>query len=238
MPMQGQNGMGFDQDTLNYLRNMGLFGGLGGAAGGLFNYFNQGRNPSDAANDYLNKIPGLQDYLSQYQKGGAGAYGNLQDQFGQLTNDPNAVYNKLAGGYKESPGYQFQLKQGLNAANAANAAGGTLGTPQNSYQDQQVAQGLANQDFQQYLGSVSGLYGKGLEGLGHLSDQGFQSNQDIMSMLANLYGAQGQYAYGGQAGKNAAKGNAIGNIFGGLGTGLGSLFGGGLGGLFGHLFGK
>ena len=234
MPTQGQAQGGFDQDTLNYLRNMGLFGGAGGALGGLFNFFNQGKNPADAANKYLNQIPGqVGQYYQPYQQGGLDAYGKLQGEYGNLLGNTGDVYNRLAGGYKQSEGYQNQLREGLGAANAAAAAGGSLGSPAHQEVNQRVGQGLASQDFENYLNHQLGLYGQGLQGLGQQSQQGFDANTGYGNLLGSLLGQQGQYAYAGQAGKNAARGNSLGDIFGGLGQGLGSFFGGGIGHLFG-----
>jgi len=45
-------------------------------------------------------------------------------------NDPDGLYSKLGQGYKESPGYQFKLKQAMMAGDNAAAAGGMAGTPQ------------------------------------------------------------------------------------------------------------
>lgn len=230
MPMQGNpwmnpdqqgggQGGGYDSDTLDWLKKMGLFGGLGQAAGGAFGMFNQGKNPADSANEYLNKIPG--------------SYGDLNDEYGKLMHGD--VYDRLAGGYKQSPGYKYQLDQAMAAGNNAAAAGGKLGTLGHQQLSEETAQGIASQDFDKYMQGQLGLYGQGLGG-----------SQDYANALSNMYGQQAQYGYAGQAGKNQARGSNIGDIFGGIGGALGSLGGGPLGGAagggigkwIGHLFGR
>jgi len=54
--------------------------------------------------------------------------------------NPNSMYNKFSEGVQRSPGYQFKLKQALQAGQNPSAAGGMLGTPQ----DQQQQMGIAN----------------------------------------------------------------------------------------------
>ena len=237
----GEQG-GFDPATLNWLRSMGLLGGLGGAAGGLASLFGSGKNPANAANKQLDQIPGqVSPYYKPYQQGGLDAYNKLQGEYGNLLGNTGDVYNRLAGGYQESPGYQFKLKQGLQSGTNAAAAGGVLGTPYHQEEAQQYGQGLANQDFEQYLNHQLGLYGQGLEGLGHQSDQGFQANTDYGNLLAQLGNAKAGYGYAGQAGKNAGRSSGLGRLFSGLGMVGGSLFGGPVGGAaggyVGHLFG-
>ena len=236
MGEQGQGG--FNPQIIDYLRKMGLFGGAAGAAGGFANYFSKGKNPSDVANGYLDQIPGqTQQYYQPYQQGGLDAYNKLHGEYGNLIDDPSAAYNKLAGGFKESPGYKFQLQQAMNASNNANAAGGSLGTPQHQEQSQDYAHGLASQDFENYLGHTQGLYEKGLGGYEHQSDQGFQANTDYANMIASILGQKAQYGYAGAAGENARKSSARSSIFKGLGTLGGSLFGGPVGGAAGEWIG-
>ena len=205
------------------LRNLGLGMGGGQALGGLAGLFGwgQGKNPADVANQTLNKIPGaMQPYYSPYQEAGKGALSDLQNQYGNLTNNTGDVYNKLAGGYKESPGYQFQLHQALEAGNNQAAAGGIAGSPAAQQANMGVAQGLASQDYNNYLNSVLGLYGQGLQGQQGLNQMGYNANTDYANMLGSNLGQQAQYGYAGQAGKNQASSGSWQNLLSGLGTAL------------------
>jgi len=165
-------------------------------------------NPADAANAELNKIPGATSpYYDPYINAGKEALGTLKDEYGNLLQDPGSIYDRLGKGYKESPGYQFALKQALGAGQNASAAGGMLGTPADQQQQMGLAQDVASKDFQKYLDSVTGLYGKGLSGTEGLNKQGFDASTEYGKMLADIFGQKSSNIYQGTAGQNAAGGN-------------------------------
>lgn len=235
-PQFNQGGMASGApSTMQKSMGMGIGAGmLGSGLAGLFG--GGGSNPYDAANDYYKQIPdNMRKYLDPYIKSGQNAMGQLQGQYGQLTNDPGAMYNKLGAGYHESPGYQWQLGQGMNAAGNAAAAGGMAGTPEHQQRAMTMAQGLANQDFGNYMGNVSNLYGRGLQGLEGMNQMGYGASSDMATSLANYLAMQGQGAFAGQAAENQSQGDMWGNLFGGIGT-LAGLFGGGGTGALAGLF--
>lgn len=208
-----------DQDMMKYLGMLGLGGGFGQAAGGLASLFGfGGKNPADAASPYLNQIPDiLKQYMNPYVNAGQGALGDLQNQFGQLTGNTSDVYNKLGAGYKESPGFQRNLEQALNAGSNAAAAGGMLGTPWHQQQNMGIASDIASKDYGDYMNRVMGLYGAGLSGQQGLSQLGFQGANNLSSGLGNVLGMQGQNAAAGQLFKNTQQSGGLSNLFGGLG---------------------
>lgn len=176
------------------------------------------KNPAKSAMPYLDQIPGqVSPYYQPYQQAGAGALADLQKQYGSLLNDPGAMYKKFGEGYQQSPGYQFKLQQGLDAANNASAMGGQLGTPQHQQLDTQVTQGIANQDFNDYMQNIMGLYGQGLQGEQGLNTMGYGANTDYAQMLAQLGGNKAQYAFGGQAGQNQMNSQSMSNLMGLIG---------------------
>jgi hypothetical protein len=204
---------------------LGIGGGLGQTAGGLWGLFGNQKNPADVANQTIGKIPGqTQQYYSPYMQAGQGALSDLQNQNkGLLSGD---IQNQLGQSYKESPGYQFKLKQAMQASNAANAAGGMLGTPAHEQQSMQLANDLASQDYADYLKNQIGLYNTGYAGEQGLNTQGYDASQSQANTIANMLGQQGAYSFAGQAGKNAGQSQAINNLFSGLGTTGASIFGG------------
>lgn len=213
--MPSSQGYGGGQGGFNPWMAAG--GGLGAGLAGLF--MGGGDNPADSANQYLNKIPDtLKQYFNPYVNAGRGALGQLQGQYGNLMNDPGALISRLGAGYQQSPGYQFQLKQGEQAIGNANAAGGMAGTQQHMQQSGQLANDMANQDYQQYLNQALGLYGAGLQGTAGLNQMGFQGSSDLANSLANVLGQQAQYGYAGQAGQNQADSQMWQNLFGGAGA--------------------
>lgn len=223
-------------NTTDWLgRLIGGLGGLGTAAGGAYNLFSGGgKNPADVANQYIGQIPGQTlPYYSPYMEAGKSSMGNLQNQYADLLS--GNVQNKLGEGYKESPGYAFKLHQALNAGDNAAARGGYLGTPQHQFYSQQTGEGLANQDYENYLQHQLGLYGLGLQGNQGLNQMGFEANKGYGDTLGNALSQQAAYGFAGQAGKNQAKSQGIGNLFSGLGQAAMSFLPGG--NVLSHLFG-
>jgi len=202
---------------MDWMQSLGLFGGLGQAGKGLFDLFGGNKNnPANSANKYLNQIPGAtEQYYSPYINAGKGAMGDLQNQYKDLIG--GNVQNQLGANYKESPGYQFKLKQALQGAQNAAAGGGMLNTPMNSQNQMQVANDIASQDYNDYIKNQMNLYGLGT-GIGEdIFGKGFQASGDYANTLANTLGTQGQLAYESQKGRNEGNANAWGNLFGGLG---------------------
>jgi hypothetical protein len=196
----------------------GAIAGLGGLGAGLGSmFFGGGENPYDQASRQLNKIPGaVQPYYKPYQEAGQNALGQLQGQFGNLVNDPNGVLGRIGAGYQKSPGYDWQLNQALGAGTNAAAAGGMAGSPQHQQQAMTTAQGLANQDYYNYLNKALGLYGTGLQGLGGLNQMGYGANDQMARIMADMLSQKGQLGFAGSAAQNQMQGSQWGDIFGGL----------------------
>lgn len=242
-PGAGNNVGGGDQYA-QLMQMLGIGGGLGSAAGGAWNMFNPGKNPATAASNQIGTIPGqVKPYYQPYMDAGAGALKNLQGENTSLLSGNKQ--NELGASYKESPGYQFALKQALQAGNNASAAGGSLGTPMSSENAMNTAQGYAAKDYNDYMNRQQGLYNTGYAGTEGLNNQGYNANSDYANTLANTTAKQAEYGYEGQKGQNEGRSNAMNSIFSGLGMAGGSALGGPMGGaagsgimqLLSHLFG-
>lgn len=197
--------------------------GIASGVGGLFNWLGAS-NPSDAANPYLSQMQGVaEQYLSPYVNQGNRAGGVLQGQYGQLLNDPTGKLAGWGSQYQQSPGYQWQLDQALGGANRAAAAGGMLGTPMHQQESAQMAQGLANQDYWNWMKNVQGLYGQGLQGEQGMYNTGAQSAQSISDAIQAALASQAQNAYTGAVNENQQQGGGIGSFLGGLGS-IASIF--------------
>jgi hypothetical protein len=194
----------------------GLIGGLGaGAAGGLFG---GGSNPYDAASKYFNQIPGqLHQSYDPYIQAGQRALPQLQSQYGQLLNDPGGKMNQIGGSFHQSPGFQFAVDQATGAANRAGAAGGMLGSPMEQQNLAHTVNGLANQDYYNYLSHALSLYGSGLEGTQDLYKTGYDASSNLGTNLASTLAQQGGWAAQGQASQNQQRGSSL--------TDLGSMIG-------------
>lgn len=227
------------------------FGPWGAAAGGALGALGGfGGNPTDDAMKYYKQIPGqMKPYYDPYINAGRGALGQLngqygtmagqyqgvQNQYNDLMNDPAATYNWLASGYQKSPGYDWRMKQGMAGVNNANAAGGMLGSPMHQQEASEMSQGIANQDFGNYMNQVGGMYGmglqgntnmmnRGLQGLDTINQMGFGASTDLATNLAQALMSQGNLQYAGQNNQNQQNSGMLGNAIGNLGN-LGSLFG-------------
>lgn len=198
---------------------------LGSMFGGLFG---GGKNPYQAGQGYLSQIPGmLGPMFNPYISRGQADLGRVNRQYGALTQDPGGFINRMGSGFQASPGYQYNVDQAMKAANQAAAAGGMLGSPAEQEGIANTVHGLANQDYQQYLGNVLGAYNTGLSGQQHLADQGLTAGQEYGSDLSNVAMSQAMLAELAQQYQNQQKQQQD--------SGLGGIFGSALGGL-GHLF--
>lgn len=210
-----ESGSPFGSGGMNW-SSMGS--GLAGILGGLWG-MGQDNNPADAGMPYLNQIGStITPYYQPYMDAGKSMIPGLEAQYGQLVNNPGAVMNHIGQSFQQSPGYQFQVNQALNAANRAAAAGGTLGTPMEQQGIASTVNGLANQDYYNYLNHALGMYGQGLGGMSHMFDTGFMASNGLANNLAQALSAQAQMAYAGQASQNQANNGFMGDIMGGIGS--------------------
>ncbi len=170
-------------------------------------------NPADPAMQYLNQIPGtMTPYYQPYIDAGKQSLSTLMGQYGSLINDPTSIMNKLGAGYKQSPGYQFNMSQAMNGINNAEASGGMLGTPSHQQWAGQMAGDIASQDYNNYLHNMMGLYGQGLSGMNDINHLGYTAANDLASALASNLQNQSGLAFQGQANKNQQDSDSMGNL--------------------------
>lgn len=210
--------------------------GLGGGAGGfdwkglvggvspllaplLGNLFgDKWKNPAKAGMPYLENVPEqLKPYFDPYVKAGQGALPSLQQQYGNLLGNPGNVLNQIGQGYQKSPGYDFELKQALGAAGRAAAAGGLAGSPSHEFQNMEIAQGLANKDYNNWLSNALGLYGQGLAGQQGLYQTGYGASTGLGESLAQNELSKALMQYMGQGMQNEHDTKKSGSIWGTLG---------------------
>ena len=198
----------------------GLGAGLGGIGAGLAGMLSGGgSNPYKGAQKYYNQIPGtISPYFQPYINAGQQALPQLQQQFGNLMNDPTAMMNQIGKGYQQSPGFEFQSHMAQNAANNSAAAGGMSGTPANQYNSANMVNGLANQDYYNYLNHGLQQYGMGLQGMQGINQMGYGASDTLAEALSHNLMNQGNMAFSGQAAQNQNQGSMWGDLFGGIGT--------------------
>lgn len=135
--------------------------------------------------------------------------------------------------FQASPGYKFQMDQGMQAINRAAAARGMLGSGNNTIDLLKYAQGLANQEYGNWQNRLGSLADLGMNAAqGQTGRQGSMSNIDMnaanMSQNSwNNYGSNMQNALQPpQQTQKSGLGAAIGGGLGLAGTAAGAYFGG------------
>lgn len=189
-----------------------------------------GKNPADAAQPYLEQIPGtIKPYLDPYAQTGLEAKDRLTPEYEQLMSDPAAFINKLMEGYTPSEGYQARKDELTSMAGGTAAAGGFRGTETDIRNQSDIINRLMSQDMQDYLKNVLGAYQTGLSGEAGLMQQGLGAGESLASSLANVLGTQATTAFQGaqqqEANKNALLRAALG--LGGSALGYSGFGGGG-----------
>ena len=144
-----------------------------------------------------------------YMDTGTRALGDYASFTGQ--NGPDAAAAAMAN-FQASPGYGYQVEQGLKAVDAGAASRGMLRSGATLKAEQTLGSNLANQDFSAYLSRLSGMAGLGMDSsrayTGILSGQS-SNQQDTTTKAA-----------GAQAGLTDQFGNKLANA---AGTGISSL---------------
>jgi hypothetical protein len=92
--------------------------------------------------------------------------------------------------FQQSPGYQWQLGQGLRAIDAGNAAAGILRSGATEKAEMTYGEGLANQDFTNYYNRLYQLSGQGLTGATATGNQAVTTGQGIAGTDASAAAAQ------------------------------------------------
>jgi len=176
-------------------------------------------NAANSAMPYLNQaMLQLPSYFQTYINAGNQMMPQLQQQYGQLLNNPGSVMNKIGSGFQQSPGYQWQTNQALGAANRAASAGGMLGSPAEQQSIAGTVNGLANQDYYNYLNHAMSMYGMGLQGAQNMYGIGYDASKNLGEDMSNLGMSQANLTYAGQANQNQGRFGMLGDVMGLVGA--------------------
>jgi hypothetical protein len=160
-------------------------------------------NPSYAANQYLNQIPGiLKQYAGPIAETGAPTGGeagkifsDLLKQYGGMATNPEEFLNRLQRSYTPSEGYKYKENQIEQALRNTAASGGFLGTPYHQQQQGGMTKDLLNEDMMEYLNNLFGIMGTGQRGAEGRAINAGQAALGLGGGLANALGEQGQLAF-------------------------------------------
>lgn len=149
-------------------------GGLaaGGGAAASANALSQ-QTIADAKQNYNHDQANAQPFINA----GQGAATQTSNLLGLNGSD---AANQAMSTFQASPGYQYQLSQGLQAVDHGAAAGGLLRSGATLKAEQTLGDNLANQDFGNYMGRLNTLSGVGLQGAG-LQNQSTSTFDGLMS---------------------------------------------------------
>jgi hypothetical protein len=107
-------------------------------------------------------------------------------------------YDEALRAFRTSPGYDFRLGQGQNAVMSSAAAGGNLYSGKTLRDLARFGQGLAGEEFGNWMGGLSGLAGGGMRATGALVDAGMGTSRTLADLA--LGGGQARASsYGGIA---------------------------------------
>lgn len=224
----------------------GLLGGLGGILGGnetkkaakrnaalLGQFQTNGLSTIDAgkneAGGYLSDVGDLWKNFTD-QTGGLSGLSLLGDALGVNGADGTAAARSA---FQTSPGYGFQLGQGLDALERRAASQGRLSSGQTGLDTINYAQGLANSEYQNWLNSL-GNFGNSQANLFTTGTTGQAGSlSDLASLATGTAGQKvnlmGEVVNGQMGANNQRAQGSQQMIQGGLG-GLANMFGTGQGG--------
>jgi hypothetical protein len=156
----------------------------------------QANTVKDARADAINEMRQARDTartdLSPWRTTGQNALLDVGNLAG--VNGPDAAQQAM-GGFTTSPGYQFQMNEGLKSIDAGAAARGMLASGQTQKAEMGYAQGLASQNFDNYYNRLLGLSTQGLQAAGTSANASMNAGANIAdtqtsagTALANIYG--------------------------------------------------
>lgn len=138
--------------------------------------------------------------LMPYMEAGQNALGPQQALLGLQGQE---AADQAMGNFQQSPGYQYQLTEGLRVVDAGAAAKGMLRSGATLKAEQTFGNNIAAQSFGDYYNRLAGLTGIGQSSAAGVGAAGNKTAEGMAQTDASLAGAQGSL-YG-----DAAKG--IGN---------------------------
>lgn len=135
--------------------------------------------------------------------------------------DYGALRANIGTQFQESPGYRFALQEGINAIDRGASARGLLNSGARLRELTRYGQGMANQEYGNWLSRLQGLAGVGQTATGQGASLAQQAGQTAANTAMQTGGAlAGIAAQQGQA--QAAGGvNATNALLGGANAGLG-----------------
>ena len=174
----------------------GGFGGMGfGGTEDLWYGRNGGQNLDGSG--YLNSFGGP-----------ANLNGNALTNSVQTT--PQQQYQSAFDNYRNSTGYQFRLDQGMNAINSGYAGAGSIKSGAALKAINDYGQGMASQEFNNYLGALGNQQGLGFSAASAQAGVG----QNYANSLTGIYQQNGANQANSALVRSQNTANALGSVAG------------------------
>lgn len=148
----------------------------------------------DAIAVFTNGTAGATGYQQPFYDTGTASLSALADALG--VNGPEGSQRALSA-FTGSPGYQFQLQQGVNALDRSANARGNLYSGSQLKSLTEYGQGLANQEWNNYLSQLAGLAGSGQSAAGTLTNLTAANSNNVANTLLGTAGNMASFRLGG-----------------------------------------
>ena len=170
---------------------------------------NGGRNASDRVREWEAQNAGrvAPQSVTRYRVGG-NTFNSMDEAQAWARANPQG--GTAYQGFQATPGYQFQMDQGTAAVNALAGARGGLNSGRTMQDLQTFGQGLANQEYNNYLNRLTGMAGTGFSAAGAQANAATNAAAGTSNALAGI----GNAASAGAIGAGNAWQNAFGNLAG------------------------
>jgi hypothetical protein len=185
-----------------------------------------GQHEAQGRSDIQNYLAQSQEYTQPYQQAGVSG---LQAYLGSVGLGGQAGRQSALSAFQTSPGYQFALNQGLQGVQRGLSASGMQGSGAEQKALNDYAQGVANQEYNQFQNRLMGLAGMGQTSAENAAGRTYSAGTN-MANLGYGYGSQysqlSQSIAQAQAEAEIAKAQAEAEAKAAKGSGFGGLIGG------------
>jgi len=203
-------------------------GAAGALAGGLGGLFGGGNSGADAAKEAAqiqaaaaNRSADLQYQMYQeavarskpWLKAGTSAV----NEYAGLLNLPGYQAVDRTDYLRSTPGYQFQMDQGVNALDRSAASRGMLLSGPQAKAVTKYGQGLADSTYNSLMDRIAGISSQGQNAAALSGNQGITTGQNMGNAYMTGANAQAQGLYNAYNARESAYGNSMNNLMGGLG---------------------
>lgn len=158
-----------------------IAGGVASAGAGALISGITGSNQSGAISSGQQQANAV---LAPYSNTGVQSNTRTADLLG-LNGQPAA--DTAMSGFQASPGYQYQVQQGLRAVDAGASAKGMLRSGATLKAEQELGNNLANQDFGNYISRLNSLSNYGITAAGGQAS----TDTSAAGQQASIYGNEG-----------------------------------------------